>query len=613
MSTRADFEKKYEFIDNLPINFGGFGSVFKIRDRKVKTEYVLKVMKKKDPKNPNLNSILLESFEKEINFLKNVKGANIINIIDFYNDSKNDSHLIILEKMDGDLDYLLKAQYPKGMSSIMIRKIFSQLNSAFRKMNKAGITHMDLKPSNILYSYLNDEKTDFIIKLGDFGLSTNLISTKTKSDTAGTNLFMAPEIENFKYGNKCDLYSIGIILFMLKTGEYIFDGKNLLQQLLNKQKNLIKKEIKDDEQLNDLIKKLVVINPKERLNWENYYNHPFFKVNDDIIPLKKEIEKLVTENEKLKNSYKKNKYVNVDYKGLEIYIYIDENESEKTLKNKIYDVMGIHPSFQYLSGGPFMDPYLQYSSSEPYENGELIWLKTYIYIKTDSGVWAGMDVGSSDDIYDIKEKIFQILRIPIHRQILKFGYIELKDKNNLLFKYIKKNENELFKIEDNFIHVSFKKEENISVNISIGDKIEKFNIDNLETIENLYSLIEKKINRKIDYYNEALLFGNEYLYKNDSSFLAQKGFEENKIYDIILIKLKCYFIFVKKLTGETIEIKCNSCETIEKIKEKIYNETGIPVDRQRLIFEGKQLDDNRSLYDYHIEPNSVLLLIFRLF
>ena len=196
MSTRADFEKKYEFIDNLPINFGGFGSVFKIRDRKVKTEYVLKVMKKKDPKNPNLNSILLESFEKEINFLKNVKGTNIINIIDFYNDSKNDSHLIILEKMDGDLDYLLKTQYPKGMSSIMIRKIFSQLNSAFRKMNKAGITHMDLKPSNILYSYLNDEKTDFIIKLGDFGLSTNLISTKTKSDTAGTNLFMAPEIEN---------------------------------------------------------------------------------------------------------------------------------------------------------------------------------------------------------------------------------------------------------------------------------------------------------------------------------------------------------------------------------------------------------------------------------
>ena len=281
MSTNDDFNKKYEFIDNLPINSGGYGSIFKIRDRKVKTEYILKVMKKKDENNPELNAILKESFEKEINFLKNVKGTNIINIIDFYVDSKNNNNLIVLEKMDGDLEQLLKSKYSKGMNSTMIKKIFSQLNSGLRKMNEAGITHMDLKPSNILYSYINDEQTDFIIKLGDFGLSTNLISTKTKSDKAGTNLFMAPEVENFKYGNKCDLYSIGIILFMLKTGEYIFDGKNLFQQLFNKQKNLIKREIKDDRQLNDLIKKLVVINPKDRLNWDEYYNHPFFTENYD--------------------------------------------------------------------------------------------------------------------------------------------------------------------------------------------------------------------------------------------------------------------------------------------------------------------------------------------
>ena len=393
---------------------------------------------------------------------------------------------------------------------------------------------------------------------------------------------------------------------MLKTGEYIFDGKNLLQQLLNKQKNLIKKEIKDDEQLNDLIKKLVVINPKERLNWDNYYNHPFFKVNDDIIPLKKEIEKLVTENEKLKNSYKKNKYVNVDYKGLEIYIYIDENESEKTLKNKIYDIMGIHPSFQYLS------------KSEPYKNGEYIILGTYIKIKTDSKISIEIDVGPNDEICDVKEKIFQILQIPYRRQILKFGNIELKDKSKLLFKYIKENENKLYKIEDDFIHVSFKKEENIFVNISVGDKIEKIKLDNLETIENLYSLIEKKINRKIDCYKEVLQFGHNYLLKSNSSSLFQIGFEENKTFDINLKNLKncscSFFIFVKNLTGKTIKIKCNSyAESILNLKEKIAEQEDLPIDDvQKLIFEGKLLDDNRSIYDYHIQPESVLHFILRL-
>ena len=70
--------------------------------------------------------------------------------------------------------------------------------------------------------------------------------------------------------------------------------------------------------------------------------------------------------------------------------------------------------------------------------------------------------------------------------------------------------------------------------------------------------------------------------------------------------------FFLLLFGKTIEIKCNSYETIEKIKEKIQNVNNIPVDQQRLIFEGKQLVDNRSLYDYHIQPGSVVHFILRI-
>ena len=78
------------------------------------------------------------------------------------------------------------------------------------------------------------------------------------------------------------MYSIGIILYILKTGEYIFEGNDLLDILTNKKNNKQKKET-DDPLLNDLIKKLVVNDPHNRMEWNQYFNHPFFKKNDDEI------------------------------------------------------------------------------------------------------------------------------------------------------------------------------------------------------------------------------------------------------------------------------------------------------------------------------------------
>jgi serine/threonine protein kinase len=182
--------------------------------------------------------------------------------------------------MDGDLSMMLN-KYKNGMSSKLIRKIFSQINSGLKIMVDNNKTHRDLKPSNILFSYTNDKKTDFIVKIGDFGLSTDLKSTKTASNT-GTELFKAPEVSKGKYSNKCDLYSIGIILYMLKTGEYIFEGEDYADKLINKKLNKIKKDT-DDAKLNSLIKKLLVINPHERMEWKDYFDDPFFKVNDENV------------------------------------------------------------------------------------------------------------------------------------------------------------------------------------------------------------------------------------------------------------------------------------------------------------------------------------------
>ena len=139
-------------------------------------------------------------------------------------------------------------------------------------MYSKNIIHRDLKPENIFIKYTPSSNIGFIVKLGDFGMSREYQQRQFSTNKINET-YSAPEIqiaysESKSYDpTKCDLWSIGLIIYNLRFYKlpYIafYQGK-----IPNKF---------DDKNLNDLVKKLIVMDPKKRINWENYFNHPFFK------------------------------------------------------------------------------------------------------------------------------------------------------------------------------------------------------------------------------------------------------------------------------------------------------------------------------------------------
>ena len=195
------------------------------------------------------------------------------NTIKYFESFETDDEFAIVEELyDEDLSKLLTLK--KTFSIEEIKKILSQLNNTFRIMHKNKIVHRDIKPETIFIKYKNEEKSDYIVKLGDYYVS-DIITNEYLDLSVGTPTYMAPEVRNGgKYNEKCDLWSLGILIYMLYFNENPFKLKVHSTPMDSSDMEKLKKSSNDC--LDDLIRKLLVIDPKERIGWTEYFEHPFF-------------------------------------------------------------------------------------------------------------------------------------------------------------------------------------------------------------------------------------------------------------------------------------------------------------------------------------------------
>jgi ubiquitin C len=313
------------------------------------------------------------------------------------------------------------------------------------------------------------------------------------------------------------------------------------------------------------------------------------------------------------------------YENQKIEIILKPQESfhglsmEERFHYEVYKKIGLHPFFQerYMfkndygtTGGVFA----------PQENAEVyLENKASIPFKTEYGNEFSLTINQETNIGEIKNLIQEKIHISIDRLHLFSNNIELDSNNDNLVSFDEKHNYFLFgqyKPNDlDKILVKFIKDKNMDlkiINKTNNDEVIEVSINSMDSSKNLYDLVNKKIGYDITKDNAYILkigdkyiqYNNQYLYVFYPNFISEKN--------ILTLERLGDFIFVKNLLGHNFIIPRDSSESIMTLKYKIEEIAEIDVDSIRLIFQGKQLEDNRTLEDYNIVKGSIIHLVLRL-
>lgn len=256
---------KYIIGDKL--GRGNFAVVRKVTRKADRKQFAAKIIKKKNVKPEDLRKM-----HDEVKILQKLRHPNINALIETF-DTKNHLYMVLELLQGGELfeSIVKKRCYNEVEAAIVIR----QVTRACEYMHQRGVIHRDLKPENLVY--LDKDNTQICVT--DFGLAKYVKSEGRLTKTAcGTPGYVAPEIlRRNKYDSQVDLWSVGVILYILLCGFPPFVDRNLkaLYKLIREGKFTFPSPYWDhvSAQAKDCIQRLLHVDPKKRLSATQLLKH----------------------------------------------------------------------------------------------------------------------------------------------------------------------------------------------------------------------------------------------------------------------------------------------------------------------------------------------------
>ena len=273
--------KDYNFIDYYDsmnsVGEGHFGKVYKCKDKKNGDIYAVKIIDKTKLKPKDLDLIRQEKI-----ILNLIKHENIISLKDYFEDKQN-IYFVTDFYEGGDLLNYMEEKQKMGeeISEKSSARIIRKIAQGISYLNFFGIVHRDLKPENIMFEKPYNFKT---LKIIDLGVCKILPFGEKAKEPIGTNGYISPEIYlNNEYSFKVDIWSLGIILYLLITGGILpFDDVDLDAKNLAKKVCYLQQEYPGEyfgnksKRLINLLDKMLEKNENKRININNLMKDCWF-------------------------------------------------------------------------------------------------------------------------------------------------------------------------------------------------------------------------------------------------------------------------------------------------------------------------------------------------